>query len=126
MDTDRQFIHKELTGEIIAGAFNVHNTLGCGLLEKVYENALAWELELMGKKISSQKEFKVMYRDKEVGFYYADLIVDKKVIVEVKVVEALDKAHRAQLLNYLKIAGLRVGLLLNFALPRLEYERLIL
>jgi len=76
----------------------------------------------MGKRISSQKEFRVMYRDKEVGFYYADLIVDEKVIVEVKVVEALDKAHRAQLLNYLKIACLRVGLLLNFALPRLEYE----
>jgi GxxExxY protein len=125
MDTDREYIHKELTGEIIAAAFNVHNALGCGLLEKVYENALSWELELMGKRVVTQKEFKVIYRDKEVGFYFADLIVEDKVIVEVKVVESLAKVRRAQLLNCLKIMGLKVGLLFNFTMPRLAYERLI-
>jgi GxxExxY protein len=80
----------------------------------------------MGKKISQQKEFRVLYRDKEVGIYFADLVVEDKVIVEVKVVEALAAVHRAQLLNYLKIAGLSVGLLFNFAVSRLEFKRLIL
>ena len=87
VNTDKhreEFLYKELTGEIIESAFNVHNTLGCGLLEKVYENSLAWELELRGRKVSTQKEFRVIYRDKEVGIYYADLVVEDKVIVEVK------------------------------------------
>jgi len=122
----REFLHKEITGEIIKAAFKVHNTLGCGLLEKVYENALAWEMTLSGRKVATQKEFRVTYRDKEVGVYFADLIVDEKVIVEVKAVEQLTDIHRAQLLNYLRISGLRVGLLFNFAAPRLQYERLVL
>lgn len=125
MNTEREFLYKDLTGEIIEAACNVHNTLGCGLLEKVYENALAWELELRKKKISSQREFKVIYRDKEVGIYYADLIVENKVVIEVKSVEEIMDAHRAQLLNYLRISGLRVGLIINFAKPRLKYERLV-
>lgn len=87
MNTAEELMHRELTGEIIAAAYSVHNSLGCGLLEKVYENALAWELELRGEKVSQQKEFKVFYRNKEVGLYFADLIVEDKVIVEVKAVE---------------------------------------
>jgi GxxExxY protein len=126
MDTEKEFLYKELTGEIIDSAHNVHNTLGCGLLEKVYENSLAWELELRGRKVSLQKEFKVIYREKEVGIYYADLVVDDKVIVEVKAVEKIDDIHRAQLLNYLRISGLRVGLIINFARPKLRYERFII
>lgn len=126
MDTEKQFLYKELTGEIIESAFSVHNTLGCGLLEKVYENSLAWELELRGRKISLQKEFRVVYRKKEVGIYYADLVVEDKVIVEVKAVENIDDIHRAQLLNYLRISGLRVGLIINFAKPKLQYERFII
>lgn len=125
MNTEKEFLYKELTGEIIEAACEVHNTLGCGLLEKVYENSLAWELELRGRKVSSQKEFKVIYREKEVGIYYADLVVDDKVIVEVKAVEKIDDIHRAQLLNYLRISGLRVGLIINFAKPKLKYERFI-
>lgn len=125
MNTEKEFLYKELTGEIIDSACNVHNTLGCGLLEKIYENSLAWELELRGRKVSSQKEFKVIYREKEVGIYYADLVVDDKVIVEVKAVEEIDDIHRAQLLNYLRISGLRIGLMMNFAKPKLQYERFI-
>jgi GxxExxY protein len=125
MNTEKEFIYKELTGDIINSACKAHNTLGCGLLEKVYENSLAWELELRGRKVSSQKEFKVIYRKKEVGIYYADLVVDDKVIVEVKAVEKIDDIHRAQLLNYLRISGLRVGLIINFAKPKLKYERFI-
>jgi GxxExxY protein len=67
----------------------------------------------------------VLYRDKEVGIYYSDLVVDDKVIVEAKSVEKIDDIHRAQLLNYLRISGLRVGLLINFAKPKLEYERFV-
>ena len=77
------------------------------------------------KKVVPQQEFKVLYRDKEVGIYYADLVVDDKVIVEVKSVDKIDDVHRAQLLNYLRISGVRVGLLVDFARPKLEYERFV-
>jgi GxxExxY protein len=75
---------------------------------------------------NTQKEFRVLYRDKEVGVYSADMVVDEKVIVEVKAVEPLTDVHRAQLLNYMRLAGLRVGLLFNFAGKRLQYERMVL
>jgi len=125
-DKESGFLFKDLTREVIGAAFDVHNALGCGLLEKVYENALVCELESRGKTVETQKEYPVTYRHRNVGIYYADLVVDDKVIVEVKAVESLSDAHRAQLINYLKISGLRVGLLLNFAKPRLEYKRFIL
>ncbi|OGV98383.1 MAG: GxxExxY protein [Nitrospinae bacterium RIFCSPLOWO2_02_39_17] len=125
MNTDKEFLYKELTGEIIEASYNVHNGLGCGLLEKIYENSLAWEIELRKRKVSSQREFRVIYRNKEVGVYYADLVIEDKVIVEIKSVEKIDNVHRAQLLNYLRISGLKVGLIINFARPKLEYERLV-
>ena len=125
MNTEKEFLYKELTGEIIDSACKVHNTLGCGLLEKIYENSLARELELRKRKVSLQKEFKVIYRKKEVGIYYADLVVDNKVIIEVKAVENIDDIHRAQLLNYLRISSLRIELIINFAKPKLKYERFI-
>ncbi len=124
--TEGKLIHKEVTKEIIDSAYSVHNVLGCGLLEKVYGNALAWDLQLKKNlKVFCQREFKVFYLDKEVGSYFADLVVEDKVIVEVKSVEKLDDVHRAQLLNYLRISGVRVGLLINFARPKMEYERLV-
>ena len=121
----KEFLYKELSSAIIDSAYKVHNALGCGLLEKAYENSLVWELHLRGIKVSPQKEFRVIYREKEVGIYYADLVADDKIIVEVKSVEKIDAIHRAQLLNYLRISGLRIGLLVNFARPRLTYERLV-
>jgi GxxExxY protein len=124
-NAEKEFLHKELTGDIINSAFAVHNFLGCGLLEKVYGNALAWDLELKKRAIVIQQEFKVAYREKEVGLYFADLVVEGKVIVEVKSVDWIDDAHRAQLLNYLRISGIRVGLLINFAKTKLEYERFV-
>ena len=126
MNTEKEFLYKELTGEIIGAACDVHNSLGCGLLEKVYENSISWELELREKRVSLQKAFRVLYRKKEVGIYYADLVVDDKVIVEVKAVENIDDNHRAQLLNYLRISGLRVGLVINFGRAKLQYERFII
>ncbi len=125
MTSEKDLLYRDLTKEIIDSAYKVHNCLGCGLLEKVYGNALLWDLDLKKKKTIPQKEFKVLYRDKEVGMYYADLIVEDKVIVEVKSVEKLDDVHRAQLMNYLRISGVRVGLLINFSRPKLEYERFV-
>jgi len=125
MTTEKELLYRELTKEIIDSAFKVHNALGCGLLEKVYGNALVWDLQLKEKRVVPQQEFRVQYRDKEVGLYYADLVVEDKVILEVKSVEKIDDVHRAQIMNYLRISGLRVGLLVNFARPKLEYERFV-
>jgi GxxExxY protein len=125
MDTDREVLHEDLTKDIIGAAFDVHNALGCGLLEKVYENALAWELGLRGRVVTPQKEYQVSYKGREVGIYYADLVVDDKVVVEVKSVNDLGDVHRAQILNYLRVSGIRVGLLLNFAKPKLKFERFV-
>lgn len=122
---EKDLLYRETTQDIIDSAYKVHNALGCGLLEKVYGNALIWDLELKKKKVIAQQSYKVLYREKEVGTYYADLVVEEKVIVEVKSVEQIDDVHRAQLLNYLRISGLRVGLIINFARPKLEYERLV-
>ena len=123
MSAVKNLLHRELTGQIIEAACEVHNTLGCGLLEKLYENGLAWELGLRGLRVSVQREFRVVYKQKELGLYYADLVVEDKVIAEIKAVDELNDIHRAQLMNYLRITGLRVGLLMNFARPRLQYER---
>lgn len=125
MTAEKELVHRELTKEIIDSAFKVHNALGCGLLEKVYGNALVWDLELKNRKVEAQRSFKVVYRDKEVGTYYADLALDDAVIVEVKSVEKIDDIHRAQLINYLRISGMRVGLLIDFSRPKLEYERFV-
>jgi GxxExxY protein len=124
-ESGKALLHGEVTGAIIHAAHAVHNILGCGLLEKVYVSALEWELTLDGMKVGRQVEFPVIFREKNIGIYYADLVVDQAVIVEVKAVDAITDAHRAQLINYLRISGLRVGLIINFAKKRLEYERLI-
>ena len=117
--------HRELTDKIIGGAMEVSNTLGIGFLEKVYENALAIELEELGLDVQQQKSIQVKYKDRMVGEYVADLIVDGIVVIELKSVDKIAKAHEAQLLNYLKATGLRIGLILNFGTPRLGIRRLV-
>jgi GxxExxY protein len=135
MDTDRAqmsrpaprkdgaYPHKELTEKIIGAAYVVHRELGVGFLEKVYETALVQELEERGVRVSSQAEIAVRYKGQPVGVYYADLLVGGKVICEIKAVEGLSSAHEAQLIHYLKAAGIKVGLLLNFGAKRLEIKR---
>jgi GxxExxY protein len=113
----------DLSGNIIGCAFNVLNTLGAGFLEKVYENALAVELRERGFGVEQQHGMKVMYHHVVVGEYFADLLVDRQILVELKVVKALDDTHRLQCINYLKATGLRLCLLLNFARPKLEIKR---
>jgi GxxExxY protein len=103
-----------LTQTIIGCAYRVHNTLGAGFLEKVYENALSIELAEAGLRVQQQAPITVSYRGTTVGEYYADLWVEERIIVEIKAVEKLHKRHEVQLVNYLTATGVDVGLLLNF------------
>jgi GxxExxY protein len=116
---------QELTQKILEGAFAVHNTLGCGFLEKVYSNALLFELRNLGLRCAHEVLFKVKYKDIVVGDYCADLVVESRVLVELKACTALDPVHEAQILNYLKASGIQVGLLLNFGKPKLQYRRFV-
>ena len=109
-----EFKHTDITEKIIEAAYEVHNVLGFGFLEKVYENALAIELKEQGLSVRQQQPVQVFYKGHLVGDYVADLIVEDKVIVELKAVKLLDKAHEVQLVNYLKATRIEVGLLLNF------------
>ena len=115
----------ELSGNVIGCAFNVLNTLGAGYLEKVYENALAVELRERGIEVEQQHGITVAYHGVVVGEYFADLLVERQLLVELKVVNALDDAHRLQCINYLKGTGLRLCLLLNFARPKLQIRRIV-
>ena len=116
--------HKDITNQIIKAFYTVYNTLGYGFLEKVYENALVLELRKLGRDVVPQAQILVHYDGHVVGEYYADLLVEKKVIVEVKAVRELADAHEAQLLNYLKATPYEVGLLLNFG-PKAQIKRKI-
>ena len=118
-------IEGELTEKILGAAFKVQNKLGAGFLEKVYENSLSIELAKYGLAIECQKTFPVKYEGTIVGDYRADLVVSGKVVVECKAVANLDAVHDAQLMNCLRASGIRVGLLINFARPKLQYRRLV-
>ena len=115
----------EITESIIGCAFQVANTLGCGFLEKVYENAMSHELTKCGMVVRQQAPLTVHYDDTIVGNYTADLLVDDQVIVELKAVKALDEVHMAQGLNYLKATHLPVCLLINFGRPKIQIKRLV-
>jgi GxxExxY protein len=95
-------------------------------LKKVYENALTIELKSRGLNVENQIPIKVVYKDKPIGDYIADILVEKKVIIEVKTVGKLDRIHEAQLLNYLKATGIHLGLLVNFKHPKAEVKRMVL
>jgi GxxExxY protein len=114
-----------ITNRIICCFYNVYNKLGYGLLEKVYENALAIEIDSTGLTVQQQAPIKVEYAGRTVGEYFADLLVEEKVIVEIKAAQSLTAAHEAQLLNYLKATDVEVGLLVNFG-PKAEVKRKVL
>ncbi len=115
----------QLTEKVIGCAFRVSNVLGCGFLEKVYENALAHELRKAGFAVEQQKRIDVYYDGVLVGFYDADIVVNDVLIIEIKALRALDDAHKAQTLNYLKATGIKLGLLMNFGTPRVEVKRVV-
>lgn len=108
------YMHSELTEQVIQMFYKVYNALGHGFLEKVYENAMFHELTLAGLQVKRQQPITVFYDGVEVGSYYADLIVEGLVIVELKAAESICEEHECQLINYLKATDMEVGLLLNF------------
>ena len=116
----------ELTYLINGAIFEVNHELGGGFLEKVYENALMVELRNRGLKAESQVPIKVKYKRIEVGKYFADIVVEDQVILEVKAVDSLQKIHEAQILNYLKATGMKIGLLVNFKHPKAEIKRFVM
>jgi GxxExxY protein len=117
-------LHKEITDIILKGFYNVYNTLGYGFLEKVNENAMVIELTKLGLNVHKQVPINVFYGEQLVGEYYADLVVEKTIIIELKGAENISEAHEFQLINYLKATEMEIGILLNFG-KRPEFKRKI-
>jgi GxxExxY protein len=117
-------LHQSITNTILKVYYEVYNELGHGFLEKVYQNAMYFELKARGLKVESQKEIKVYFKQQLVGEYYSDLILENKVIIELKATEVLMNAHVAQTINYLKATPIEIGILLNFG-SEPEFKRLI-
>ena len=125
MNADKaNLIHSELSERLIGAFYDVYNTLGHGFMESVYENALAIALTQAGIRIQRQFPISVGFRGQCVGEFRADLLVEDRVIIEIKALNALTPVHEAQLLNYLKATGISIGLLVNFG-PRLQFKRRI-
>jgi len=117
-------LHEEISGLILESFYKVYNTLGFGFLEKVYENALMIELRKRGIECRQQQHIEVFYEKERVGDYYADIIVENKVILELKAAKSIAEEHEFQLLNYLKATKIEIGLLLNFG-RKPEFKRKI-
>ncbi len=107
-------LHEEITGEIISAFYEIYNIMGYGFLERVYENSMMIELEEMGMAVEKQKAIKVYFKKRIVGDYFADILAEEKIIIELKTVSKILPKHEIQLLNYLKATDIEVGLILNF------------
>ena len=116
----------DITEKIIKAAMNVHNTLGFGFMEKVYENALILELDEIGLNVQKQQPAQVTYKGTVVGDFISDIVVEDKIILELKSIDHLSKIHEVQLVNYLKATDKEVGILLNFGKQKLEFKRKVL
>jgi GxxExxY protein len=125
MNTDEREELNRLSAKVIGAAQKVSSVLGCGFLEKVYENALAVELRSRALSVTQQSAITIRYEEAVVGEYFADIVVDDRLIVELKTVKAFDPIHEAQCINYLRASGLHLCLLMNFARPRLDVRRII-
>ncbi len=121
--TEGEYPKKHVTEKIIKAAFEVHNRLGSGFVEKVYENAMAKELQSMGLDVEQQKPLNVIYGGDPVGDFFVDLLVEKSVVVELKAVRTMEKSYEDKLLHYLKASNLPVGLLLNFGNSSVQIKR---
>jgi GxxExxY protein len=126
MNVDEQGCPDSLSEQVLSAIFEVSNTLGAGFLEKVYEHALLRGLALRGISTTAQASFAVTYKGQPVGEYFADLLVENVLVVELKCVERLASEHTAQCLNYLKASGRTVCLLVNFQKPKIEWRRIVL
>ena len=120
-----ELIYKELTFAVIGAAMEVHRILGPGFLEAVYQVALERELTIRGIPFERQVKLPVTYKDVLIGEYFADLVIDKKFVVEIKAVSKFNASHQAQAMHYLAATGLRLALLLNFGTGSLEHRRVI-
>jgi GxxExxY protein len=114
-----------ISEQVISCAFEVSNTLGAGFFEKVYENALCVEFSRAGILFCRQPHYEIRYKDENIGDYIADIVVENKLLIELKALSALNREHEAQVMNYLKASGLSVGLLLNFGTPRIAVKRIV-
>jgi GxxExxY protein len=117
--------YDSLTEHVLGAVFEVSNNLGAGFLEKVYERALLKELGLRGIRATAQASFSVTYKGHSVGEYFADILVEDVLVIELKCVERLAKEHTAQCLNYLRASGRTVCLLVNFQKPKVEWKRIV-
>lgn len=116
-------LYEDLTGKILEATFEVSREMGAGFLESVYERALLVALRQKGLNAVRQVSLNVKFRGAVVGEFYADILVDDKVIIELKAVSRITPEHKAQIINYLKATGIEIGLLINFGNPKLEYYR---
>ena len=123
MQTDK-LLYRELTFKIIGIFYRIHSTLGCGFPEKVYQRAIEVEFEKEGVKYEVEKIFEVTYSDKKVGSFRLDMVIDGKVIIEIKAVDRIPRVFREQLISQLKSSPYEVGLLVNFGAAKLEYVRI--
>jgi GxxExxY protein len=119
-------IYGDLSYEIMGAIFEVHKKLGPGFLESVYHKALVEEFSERGMKIEAQKTINLTYKDKKIGVHRLDLVVDDKVVVELKTVERFSIHHKAQLTSYLKASGYKLGILVNFSKSKVEYQRVLI
>jgi GxxExxY protein len=117
-------LHSDLTTKILEACFEVSNELGAGFLESVYEKSLIVALSQKNLNVASQVPFSVRFRGIDVGKFFADILVEEKVIIELKAVSRILPEHKAQTINYLKATGIEIGLLVNFGVPKIEYFRL--
>ena len=125
MNADERRCPYSLTEQVLAAIFEVSNTLGAGFLEKVYERALLRELALRGIRATSQASFKVTYKGHAVGEYFADILIEDALVIELKCVDRLTNEHTAQCLNYLKASNRTVCLLVNFQKSTVEWQRIV-
>ena len=123
MNTDNRYFEKELTEQIIGACFEVSNELGIGFLESVYEKALVIPLHDRGLNVVEQHPLKVSFRNNIIGDFFTDILVENRIIIELKTVKSLLPEHEAQLINYLKASKMKMGLLVNFGKPKLEWKR---
>jgi GxxExxY protein len=119
-------IYPELSYKIMGAIFEVHNELGPGFLESVYEKALIGELSNKGLKVETEKPVDLKYKNKKIGIHRLDLVVDDKIVIEIKTVERFSIHHRAQLTSYLKASGYKLGILVNFSKSKIEYSRVLI
>ncbi len=126
MDTNREILHKDLSYKIVGLAMQIHSELGFGFLEKVYENSMMVLFRRENIMAKQQAPISVSFEGEIVGDYYADILIEDKIILELKAIEKITDAHKAQAINYLKATGLKLASIINFGKQRLEYERIVL